>query len=123
MRLSTKASPKIIAMFPLLAWSSDKPAKRCHGLANSTGEYQIPPSTSEATPHSRTAIKLTCGIFPLPVDLPSGAFPRLQCLEMSAELADRAVERTDVAERPRLHHSALHHVECELGERAQVGTM
>src|SRR5437764_13276682 len=110
-------------MLPLLAWSSDRPVRRCHGLANSIGEYQMPTSTSEATPHSRTAIKLTCGILPLPVDWRSGAFPHLQCVEMGAELTDGAVERTDVAKRPRLHHPAFHHIERELGERAQVGAL
>ena len=66
-RLSTKVRPKIIAILPLFACSSLRPAARCHGLANSIGEYHRPPSTNELTAHSSTAIIFTSGIFIPPI--------------------------------------------------------
>src|SRR5689334_20856524 len=61
-KLSTNASPKIMPMLPLFACSSDRPAADCHDFANSAGEYHRPPSTSELTAHSKTAIQFTSGI-------------------------------------------------------------
>src|SRR5438309_64638 len=42
---------------------------------------------------------------------------------MFPQLRDSTIERADVAEGPRLHHSALHDVQRELGEWAEVSAL
>src|SRR4051812_13679749 len=60
-KLSTNAPPKITAMLPLFACSSERPETPCQVLPSNIGEYHRPPRAKDATPHSSTAIQLTSG--------------------------------------------------------------
>src|SRR5262245_2706922 len=61
---NTSDTPKIMAMLPLLSFSSVSPVSRCQALPNSTGEYQSPPNTKHDTAATTTAIQLISGMEP-----------------------------------------------------------